>query len=194
MPYPLECLAGATSRGHTTAPEGQKPSQSSDIGRPHSDVRLQALENKVLSWGIRGKSASLLADITIRKSHPLEGSGQEAIPLPATTLDIFPVVFRSAHSTPIGYCRRIRVFIPVASALMRRTSHPSGSRSLDVSLLRQTSTPSICDAPENPRFPVVSNRVQRTDRVAPSRVQLLSGSRQRRRTTQPCGGRPSVMG
>jgi hypothetical protein len=35
-----------------------------------------------------------------RKSHPLEGSCQEAIPLPSTTFDIFPVVFRSAHSTP----------------------------------------------------------------------------------------------
>jgi hypothetical protein len=29
-----------------------------------------------------------------RKSHPLEGSRQEAIPLPATTFDIFSVVFR----------------------------------------------------------------------------------------------------
>src|SRR5262245_31115534 len=30
----------------------------------------------------------------------LEGSRQEAILLPSTTFDIFPVVFRSAHSTP----------------------------------------------------------------------------------------------
>jgi hypothetical protein len=77
---------------------------------------------------------------------------------------------------------------------VRRTSHPSGSRLLDVSLLRQTSAPGIVDAPENPRFPAVSNRVQRPDRMAPSRVQLLQGARQRRRTTRPCGGRPSVMG
>src|SRR5215468_7252960 len=81
---------------------------------------------------------------------------------------------RSARHTPppIGGLRRIRVFIPVASAPMRRTSHPSGSRPRDVSLRRQTSAPGIFDAPENPRFPTVSNRVQRTDRMAPSRVQL----------------------
>ena len=34
------------------------------------------------------------------KSHPLEGSRQEAILRPSTTFDIFPVVFRAAHSTP----------------------------------------------------------------------------------------------
>src|SRR5687768_6977291 len=33
------------------------------------DVGLQALENKVLSWGIIGKSAPILAEITIRKSQ-----------------------------------------------------------------------------------------------------------------------------
>ena len=93
-------------------------------------------------------------------------------PLPYTTFDIFPL--RSARHTPppIGDLRRIRVFIPVASAPMRRTSHPSGSRPLDVSLLRQTSAPGIFDAPENPRFPAVSNRVRRTDNMAPSWVQL----------------------
>src|SRR3989442_15439260 len=36
----------------------------------------------------------------IRKRHPLEGSCQEAIPLPSTTFDIFSVAFRSAHSPP----------------------------------------------------------------------------------------------
>ena len=35
------------------------------------DVGLQLLENKVLSWGIIGKSAPILAEITIRKSQPL---------------------------------------------------------------------------------------------------------------------------
>jgi hypothetical protein len=30
---------------------------------------LQTLENKVLSWGILGKSAPILAEITIRKSQ-----------------------------------------------------------------------------------------------------------------------------
>jgi len=39
-------------------------------------------------------------EIIVRKSHPLEGSCQEAIPLPSTTFDIFSVAFRSAHSTP----------------------------------------------------------------------------------------------
>ena len=124
------------------------------------------------------------------KAHPLEGSCQEAILLPHTTFDVFSVAFRSAHSTPAYARRRIRVFIPAVSALMRRTSHPSGSRPHDVSQSRQTSAPGIVDAPENPRFPAVSNCVQRTDPLAPSRVHFFQGSRQRRRTTQPCGGRP----
>src|SRR4029450_7206900 len=64
------------------------------------DVGLQATENKALSRGIIGKSAPPLTEITIRKSHPLEGSRQEAIPLPSTTFDIFFVAFHSAHSTP----------------------------------------------------------------------------------------------
>src|SRR4029434_924850 len=57
---------------------------------------LQLLGNKALSWGILGKSAPILADITIRKSHPLEGSCQEAKPLPSTTFGIF------SHCVPIG--------------------------------------------------------------------------------------------
>src|SRR5438067_1966640 len=111
----------------------------------------------------------ILTQIKYRKSHPLEGSCQEAILLPYTTLGIFSL--RSARHTPppLSALRRIRVFIPVASAPMRRTRHPSGSRPRDVSLLGQTSAPGIVDAPENPRFPAVSNRVQRTDRMAPSR-------------------------
>ena len=157
-------------------------------------MSLQPFENKALSWGAIRKSACILAEITVRKSHPLEGSCQEAIPLPSTTFDTFFVVFRSAHTTPLGHLRRIRVFIPVASAPMRRTSHPSGSRPLNVSLLSQTSAPGIVNAPENPRFPAVSNRVQCTDNMAPSRVHLFQGSRQRRRMIGPCGGRPSVMG
>src|SRR4029453_15845894 len=35
------------------------------------DVDLQPIENKVLSWGIIGKSAPILADITIRKSQAI---------------------------------------------------------------------------------------------------------------------------
>src|SRR4030095_16901581 len=84
----------------------------------------------------------------------------------------FPLRSDRHTPPPIGHLRRIRVFIPMASAPMRRTSHPSGSRPRDVWLLSQTSAPGIVDAPENPRFPTVSNRVQRTDSMAPSRVQL----------------------
>ena len=146
------------------------------------------------SWGVPRKPARNLVETAQRKSHPLEGSCQEAILLPHTTCDVFSVAFRSAHSTPACALRHIRVFMHVASALMRRTSHPSGSRPRDVSLLRQTSAPGIVDAPENPRFPAVSNRVQRTDRMAPSRVHLFQGSRQRRRNAQLCGGRPYDMG
>jgi hypothetical protein len=124
------------------------------------------------SRGSFRKPARNLIEIAQRKSHPLEGSCQEAILLPYTTLGIFSL--RSARHTPppIGALRRIRVFILMVSALMRRTSHPSGSRPRDVSRLRQTSAPGIFDAPENPRFPAVSNRIQRTDSMVPSWVQL----------------------
>src|SRR5215471_10106180 len=127
------------------------------------------------------KCTWMLAEMKHRKSHPLEGSGQEAIPLPYPTFDGFSLGSSRYTPLPIGHLRRIRVFIPVASAARRRTSHPSGSRPRDVSLLGQTSAPGIVDAPENPRFPTVSNRVQRTVSMAPSRVQLFQGSRQRRR-------------
>src|SRR5215470_10665046 len=82
-------------------------------------------------------------------------------------LTFFPLGSRRHTPPPLGHRRRIRVFIPVASAPMRRTSHPSGSRPLDVSLPGQTSAPGIVNAPENPRFPAVSNRVQRTDTWLP---------------------------
>ena len=86
------------------------------MGRLHRDVGLQLLENKALSWGITRKSACILAEITIRKSHPLEGSCQEAIPLPSTPFDMFFVCSARHTPPPIGHLRRIRVFIPVASA------------------------------------------------------------------------------
>ena len=41
------------------------------------------------------------------------------------------------------------VFLVVVSVTLRRTSHPSGSRLMDVSLLRQTSAPGTRRAPEN---------------------------------------------
>ena len=62
----------------------------------HGDVSFQLIENKALSWGIIGKSAPMLAEITIRKSHPLEGSCQEAIRPLYTTFDIF------SRCVPIG--------------------------------------------------------------------------------------------
>ena len=157
-------------------------------------MSFQLLDNKALSRGIIGKSAPILAEITIRKSHPLEDSCQEAILFPYTTLGIFSL--RSTRHTPppIGTRRRIRVFVPMASAPMRRTSHPSGSRRIDVPRSRQASAPGTLRAPENPRFPAVSNRIHLTDVMAPSQVQLFKSSRQRRRKTSPVGGRPSVTG
>ena len=132
----------------------------------------KAIDFYALSWGIPRKPACNLAETAQRKSHPLEGSRQEAVPLPSTTFDFFPSCSTWHTPPPIDGLRRIRVFIPMVSAPMRRTSHPSGSRPRDVSLVCQTSAPGIFDAPENPRFPAVSNRVQRTDRMAPSRVHL----------------------
>src|SRR5512138_781355 len=70
-PYSPDHLSGALSRGHTMAPEGQTPSQRPEMAPPHSDVDLQPLENKALSWGIIRKSACILAAITIRKSQPV---------------------------------------------------------------------------------------------------------------------------
>ncbi len=128
-------------------------------------------------------------------THPLEGSCQEAIRPPDTTCDHF-CLLRSTRQTLPPTCglRRIPVFVPAVSASVRRTTHPSGSRPLDVSLPSQTSAPGTLRAPENRRFPPVSNRVSCTDRMAPSRVQFQLGSRQRRRTTPQSGGRPCVMG
>ena len=95
---------------------------------------------------------------------------------PFTTFDsFFPL--RSARHTPPPTCglRRIRVFFAWCRLCGRRTIHPSGSRPLDVSLLRQTSAPGTSRAPENPRFPAVSNRVPLTDAMAPSRVHVSTG-------------------
>src|SRR5947208_1302968 len=88
------------SRGQTMLSEVQKPSMGLCMTRLPRVVELQPIEKKELSWGIARKSSSILAESKYRKSHPLEGSCQEAIPLPSTTFDIFSVAFRSAHSTP----------------------------------------------------------------------------------------------
>ena len=89
MPYPLERLTGAISRGQTMAPEGQKPAKWLCLTKLPREMYSQPIVHKALSWGAIRKSACILAEITIRKSHPLEGSRQEAIPLPSTTFDIF---------------------------------------------------------------------------------------------------------
>ena len=71
MPCPLEHLAGATSRGQTMAPEGQKPSQWRCLTKLPREMCSQPIVLKALSWGAICKSACILAEITIRKSQAL---------------------------------------------------------------------------------------------------------------------------
>src|SRR5215468_3024529 len=104
-------------------------------------------------------------------------------------LTFFPLCSTRHTPPPLGDLRRIRVFIAWRRLLLRRTSHPSGSRLLDASLPSQTSAPGTIRAPENPRFPAASKRIHLTDDMAPSRVQRVKGSRQRRHETPPSGGR-----
>jgi hypothetical protein len=42
---------------------------------------MQLLGNKALSWGITGKSAPILAEITIRKSQDVELHGVDLLPV-----------------------------------------------------------------------------------------------------------------
>src|SRR4029450_4856706 len=49
----------------------------------------EAIEFYALSCGSSRKPACNLSETAQRKSHPLEGSRQEATPLPSTTFDIF---------------------------------------------------------------------------------------------------------
>jgi len=109
-------------------------------------------------------------------------------------LTFFPLCSTRHTPPPLGDLRRIRVFIAWRRLLLRRTSHPSGSRLLDASLPSQTSAPGTLRAPENPRFPAASKRIYLTDDMAPSRVQRVKGSRQRRHKTPPSGGRPYGTG
>jgi hypothetical protein len=69
MLYPLVRLAGATSRGQTMAPEGQKPSQWLCLTTLPREMYPQPIVHKALSWGAIRKSACILAEITIRKSQ-----------------------------------------------------------------------------------------------------------------------------
>jgi len=58
----------------------------------------------------------MLTEITIRKSHPLEVSCQEAIPPPYTTFDSFFLLRYARHTPPLCGLRRIPVFLVVVSA------------------------------------------------------------------------------
>jgi hypothetical protein len=69
MLYPLVRLAGATSRGQTMAPEGQKPSKWLCLTKLPSEMYPQPIVHKALSWGVIRKSACIFAEITIRKSQ-----------------------------------------------------------------------------------------------------------------------------
>jgi hypothetical protein len=69
VPYPLEHLAGATSRGQTMAPEGQRPSRWLYLTQLPREMYSQPIVHKALSWGIIRKSAPILAEITTRKSQ-----------------------------------------------------------------------------------------------------------------------------
>jgi hypothetical protein len=60
---------GATHQGTHHGVCGADACAVTCHGATHSDVGLQALENTALSQGITGKSALILADITIRKNQ-----------------------------------------------------------------------------------------------------------------------------
>jgi hypothetical protein len=86
---------------------------------------------------------------------------------------------------------RIPVFLRVVSVVWTPHQAPSRIKASDVSLPRQTSAPGTVGAPENRQFPTMSNRLLRTDALAPLRVPFLSGSRQRRRQTPQLDRGPS---
>jgi hypothetical protein len=66
---PLISLGEPRTRVHTMVSVVQAPTQGRDRGRFPRDMGLQTLENTVFSRGIIGKSAPILAEITIRKSQ-----------------------------------------------------------------------------------------------------------------------------
>ena len=53
-------------------PEGQKSSQWLCLMNLSREMCSQSIVSKALSWGTIRRLACILADITIRKSHPLE--------------------------------------------------------------------------------------------------------------------------
>jgi hypothetical protein len=82
MLYPLVRLAGATRRGQTMAPEGQKPSKWLCLPKLPREMYPQPIVHKALSWGAIRKSACILAEITIRKSQEFicNGHPEEVLP------------------------------------------------------------------------------------------------------------------
>ena len=66
---PPDIPCGGTNQGTPHGVWGADACAGPCYGTIPREVRLQALENKVLSRGIRGKSAPILAEITIRKSQ-----------------------------------------------------------------------------------------------------------------------------
>src|SRR4051812_17049156 len=82
MVCPSERLAGATRRGHTMAPEGQRPSQWRCLTKLPREMYAQPIVHKALSRGIIRKSACILAEITIWKSQELTLVGDSLCPRP----------------------------------------------------------------------------------------------------------------
>ena len=79
-------------------------------------VGSKAIDFYALSWGIPRTPACNLIETAQRKSHPLEGSCQEAKPLPYTTFDGFFRLRCARHTPPLCGLRRTPVFLVVVSA------------------------------------------------------------------------------
>jgi hypothetical protein len=103
-------------------------------------------------------------------------------PLP-TLLHFFAPEVRcmASHSRFAVLPAPVSSTVLVSIAVWRRTRHPSGSRLVEVSPVGQTSAPGTYRAPENPRYPAVSNRDDHSSCGSPKWVHPKTGSRQRRR-------------
>src|SRR5689334_2017786 len=71
MPCPPEHLSEATHRGHTMAPEAQKPSQWLCLTQLPREMYSQPIVHKALARDIIGKLTPILAEIMIRKSQDI---------------------------------------------------------------------------------------------------------------------------
>jgi len=90
-------------------------------GTTLSDVGLQLIENKALSWGIIRRSAYILAEITIRKSQTpsLRGflvvqSSPEKRPIPETSLFKIGACNYRSQNQLYGQSRKLVSFIKVS--------------------------------------------------------------------------------